>query len=111
VRADYTGASLYNAPVGYFLNPAAVTAPPVGAWGNAGRDSMTGPRQFSMSASMARAFRISDRLTLNLRIDAMNPLNHVVVTQLNTTVTNPLFGLPAAVNGMRSITTSLRATF
>jgi len=111
VRADYTGASLYNAPVGYFLNPAAVTAPPVGAWGNAGRDSMTGPRQFSMSASMARAFRISDRLTLNLRIDAMNPLNHVVVTQLNTTVTNPLFGLPAAVNGMRGITTSLRATF
>jgi hypothetical protein len=72
---------------------------------------MTGPRQFSMSASMARAFRISDRLTLNLRIDAMNPLNHVVVTQLNTTVTNPLFGLPAAVNGMRGITTSLRATF
>jgi hypothetical protein len=111
VRADYTGASLYNAPAGYFLNPAAVTAPPAGAWGNAGRDSMTGPRQFSMSASMARAFRVSDRLTLNLRIDATNPLNHVVVTQLNTTVTNPLFGLPAAVNGMRTVTTSLRATF
>jgi len=42
VRADYTGASLYDAPVGYFLNPAAVTAPTAGAWGNAGRDSMTG---------------------------------------------------------------------
>jgi hypothetical protein len=111
VRADYTGAALYDAPVGYFLNPAAVTAPAAGAWGNAGRDSMTGPRQFSMSASMARAFRVSDRLTLNLRIDATNPLNHVVVTQLNTTVTNPLFGLPAAVNGMRTVTTSLRATF
>jgi hypothetical protein len=111
VRADYTGTSLYNAPVGDFLNPAAVSAPLPGAWGNAGRDSMTGPRQFSMSASMARAFRVSDRLTLNLRIDATNPLNHVVVTQLNTTVTNALFGLPAAVNGMRGITTSLRATF
>jgi hypothetical protein len=46
---------------------------------------MTGPRQ-SMSASMARAFRVSDRLKLNLRIDAPNPLNHVVVTQLNTTM-------------------------
>jgi hypothetical protein len=111
VRADYTGAPLYDAPAGYFLNPAAVTAPSTGEWGNAGRDSMTGPRQFSMSASMARAFRLSDRLTLNLRVDATNPLNHVVVTQLNTTVTNPLFGLPAAVNGMRSVTTSLRVTF
>jgi hypothetical protein len=111
VRADYTGASLYNAPVGYFLNPAAVTAPQAGQWGNAGRDSMTGPGQFSMSASMARAFRVSERLTLNLRIDATNPLNHAVVTQLNTIVTNRLFGLPAAVNGMRSVITSLRATF
>ena len=111
VRADYTGAPLYDEPAGYFLNPAAVTAPPAGAWGNAGRDSITGPRQFSMSASMARAFRLSDRMTLNLRVDATNPLNHVVVTQLNTTVTNPLFGLPAAVNGMRTVTTSLRATF
>jgi len=88
-----------------------VTAPPAGAWGNAGRDSMTGSRQFSMSASMARAFRLSDRMTLNLRVDATNPLNYVVVTQLNTTVTNPLFGLAAAVNGMRTVTTSLRATF
>jgi len=111
VRADYTGASLYNAPVGYFLNPAAVTAPLAGQWGSAGRDSMTGPSQFSISASMARAFRVSDRLTLSLRVDSTNPLNHLVVTQLNTTVTNPLFGLPAAVNGMRSVTTSLRATF
>jgi len=111
VRADYTGAPLYDAPAGYLLNPAAVTAPAAGAWGNAGRDSMTGPRQFSMSASMARAFRVSDRVTLNLRIDSTNPLNHAVVTQLNTTVTNPLFGLPAAVNGMRSVTSSLRATF
>jgi trimeric autotransporter adhesin len=111
VRADYTGASLYDAPASYFLNPAAVTAPSAGEWGNAGRDSMTGPRQFSMSASMARAFRLSDRVTLNLRVDATNPLNHVVVTQLNTTVTNPLFGLPAAVNGMRAVITSLRVTF
>jgi hypothetical protein len=111
VRADYTGAPLYDAPVGYFLNPAAVTAPLAGEWGNAGRDSMTGPRQFSMSASMARAFRVSDRVTLNLRVDGTNPLNHVVVTQLNATVTNPLFGLPAAVNGMRTVTTGLRLTF
>jgi hypothetical protein len=111
VRADYTGAPLYNTPPGYALNPAAVTAPSAGAWGNAGRNSMSGPGQFSMSASMARAFRLSERVTLNVRLDANNPLNHVAVTQLNTIVTNPLFGLPSAVNGMRTVTTTLRATF
>jgi hypothetical protein len=111
VRADYTGAPLYKAPASYFLNPAAVSAPPAGQWGNTARNSMTGPPQLTMSASMARAFRVSDRLTLSLRLDANNPLNHVTVTQLNTTVTNPLFGLAAAVNGMRTVTTTLRATF
>jgi hypothetical protein len=111
IRADYTGASLYEAPPGYYLNPAAVTSPAPGQWGNAGRDSMTGPGQFSMSASMSRAFRLNERFTLNLRIDASNPLNHVVVTQLNTTVTNPLFGLPLAVNPMRTLTTTIRLTF
>jgi hypothetical protein len=56
VRADYTGAPLYAPPPAYSLNPAAVTVPAVGKWGNAGRDSMIGPGQFSMSASMSRHF-------------------------------------------------------
>jgi trimeric autotransporter adhesin len=111
VRANYTGAPLYDGPAGYFVNPAAVTAPSVGRWGNAGRDSITGPNQFSMSASMSRAFRLTERFTLNFRLDSNNPLNHVVVTQLNTTITNPLFGLPLAVNGMRTVTTTMRLTF
>jgi hypothetical protein len=111
VRADYTGVPLYDAPSGFYLNPAAVAVPLPGQWGNAGRDSMTGPGQFSMSASMSRAFRLNERFTLNLRIDAANPINHVVVTQLNTTVTNSLFGLPLAVNPMRTLTTTMRLTF
>jgi hypothetical protein len=112
VRADFTGASIYNAPAGYYLNPAAVTAPALGQWGNAGVDSMTGPGQFSISGSMARAFRLSERFTLNTRIDTSNPLNHVVVTQVGTTVTNPvLFGYPAAVNAMRTVKLTMRLTF
>jgi hypothetical protein len=111
VRADYTGAPLYDGPAGYFINPAAVTAPAQGQWGDAGRDSITGPSQFSMNASMARAFRLTDRFALNVRFDATNPLNHVVVTQVNTTITNPLFGLPQLVNPMRTVTTTLRLTF
>jgi len=111
IRPDYTGASLYGAPAGYFLNPAAVTAPTSGSWGNAGRNSITGPGQFSMNASMSRAFRLTDRFSLNLRLDAANPLNHVEFTSWNTTITSPQFGLPGGVNGMRTVTTTLRLTF
>jgi len=111
VRADYTGAPLYAAPSGYFLNPAAVAAPLAGQWGNAGVGSMRGPAQFSMNASMQRAFRLNDRFTLNARIDANNPLNHVAVTGINAIITSPQFGWPSQVNGMRTVTTTMRLTF
>ena len=111
IRASFTGASVYDAPNGLFLNPAAFTAPAAGQWGNASRYSITGPGQFTMAASMTRAFRLSDRFTLNLRIDANNPLNHVTFPNWNTTVGSTQFGLPNSANAMRSVTTNMRLTF
>lgn len=111
IRPEYTGASLYTAPPGLFLNPAAYSAPPAGQWGNAGRDSIAGPAQFTLNASLARTFRLSDRLNLDLRVDSTNALNDVVFTAWNTTVKSVQFGLPAAANAMRSIQTTLRLRF
>jgi trimeric autotransporter adhesin len=110
IRPDYTGAPIYSAPPGLFLNPAAFAAPVSGQWGTAGRNSITGPSQFSMIASLGRVFRLTDKLNLEARLDATNILNHVVfgsyITQLN-----PQFGLPNSPNGMRSILTTVRLRF
>jgi trimeric autotransporter adhesin len=111
IRPDYTGEPLYAATLSYFLNPAAYTAPLPGQWGNAGRDSITGPAQFSLNASLGRTFRVSDRLNLDLRVDATNALNHVTFTTWNTIVNSAQFGLPAAANAMRSMQTTLRLRF
>ncbi len=46
IRPEYTGQSVTDAPGGRHLNPAAYIAPLPGQWGNAGRDSITGPAQF-----------------------------------------------------------------
>jgi len=110
VRPDYTGQSLYTAPSGLFLNPFAVTAPAAGQWGNAGRDSITGPSQFSMNGSMTRSFKLNDRFNLQATFSATNPLNHPVVNSWGSTV-GPQFGLPLSVNGMRSVQTTLRLSF
>ncbi|HTC33073.1 MAG TPA: carboxypeptidase regulatory-like domain-containing protein [Bryobacteraceae bacterium] len=110
LRPDYTGASVYNAPAGYFLNPAAYTAPLAGQWGNAGRDSITGPAQFTLNASVARTFRLNDRLNADLRIDSTNPINHVTFPNWNTTL-GPLFGLPGPANAMRSLITRFVVRF
>lgn len=111
IRPAATGASPYAAPPGYFLNPAAYAAPTPGNWGNAGRNSIIGPAQFSLSASMGRTFRIKDRVMIDLRIDSANVINHVTFPSWNTTVTSAQFGLPNAANPMRSVQTTLRARF
>ncbi len=111
IRPNYTGAPLYAAQPGFFLNPAAYTAPLPGQWGNAGRDTITGPAQLTLNASLGRTFRVSDRFTLDLRVDATNALNHVSFTNWNTIVNSTQFGLPAAANAMRSLQTTLRLRF
>ncbi|MGI8742058.1 MAG: TonB-dependent receptor [Bryobacteraceae bacterium] len=111
IRPDYTGAPLYDAPPGLFLNPSAYAAPAPGRWGNAGRDSIVGPAQFSFNASLGRTFRVADRVSLDLRVDSVNALNSVTFINWNTTVTSSQFGLPAAANAMRSVQTTLRARF
>lgn len=111
IRPDYTGAPLYNAPDGFFLNPMAYAAPASGRWGNAGRNSITGPSQVTLNASMGRMFRVSDKLSLDMRVDATNTLNHPVFPSWNTTVNGAQFGLPNPANPMRSIQTTARLRF
>ncbi len=111
VRANYVGGDPYAAPPGLFLNPAAYAAPLPGQWGNAGRNTITGPNQLTLNASASRTFRWGDRLNADLRIDANNALNHPVFSTWNTVITSAQFGLPTNANAMRTVQTSLRVRF
>ena len=116
IRPDLTGAPINASTTpGVFLNPAAFAAPPTGQWGNAPRDSITGPAQFSLNASMSRSFHVKDRYNLDLRFDSTNLLNHVTFTSYNTSITpfgvNPLFGTAINPNQMRVVKTTLRLRF
>jgi len=111
IRPDFTGADIDAAPAGLFLNPAAVAAPAPGRWGNAGRNSINGPRQFGLNASMARTFRMSDRLSADFRIDATNALNVVTYTAWDVVANSGQFGLPIAANNMRSVRSTFRMRF
>jgi hypothetical protein len=111
IRPDYTGAPLYNPPAGLYLNPAAYAVPQSGQWGNAGRNTIIGPSQFGLNASLGRIFQMTERFSLDLRVDATNALNHVTFPSWNTTVTSTQFGLPNPANAMRSVQTSVRLRF
>ncbi|MGB6133956.1 MAG: TonB-dependent receptor [Acidobacteriaceae bacterium] len=111
LRPNVTGAPLYKGPAGYFLNAAAYAAPAAGEWGDARRDSIVGPDEFTLDAALARTFRLRSTRNLDVRIDATNPLNHASYTDWNTVVNGTTFGLPAAVNPMRSLQVTGRLRF
>ena len=111
LRPDYTGEPLYAASGGRNLNPAAVAAPAPGRWGNAGRNSIQGPGQWTVNASVSRTFRSNERVSLDFRVDALNVLNTVNFPAWNTIVGNPQFGLPSVASPMRTIQSTLRARF
>jgi hypothetical protein len=111
LRPDVTGATLYSAAPGYYLNAAAYTAPAAGQWGNARRDSIIGPDQFSLDSAMARTFRVRTKWNLDVRAEASNLLNHAAWTAWNTTINSTVFGLPTAANPMRSLQLTGRLRF
>lgn len=116
VRPNRTAADLYAASNGYHLNAAAFSQPAQGQWGNAGRYSIEGPGAVTLDSSFSRVFKLRDPLSLDVRVDASNLLNHVVYTGWNTvygndTALNTTFGLPAAARSMRSFELSGRLRF
>ena len=111
IRPDYTAAPLYSAPPGLSLNPAAFAAPARGSWGNAGRNSIRGPVQFTTTATMSRTFRLTAKYNMDLRVDSSNPLNHVTFPSWNANINSAQFGLPMSANAMRSLQTTIRVRF
>ena len=99
------------------LNAAAYEAPAPVQWGTAGRDSITGPNQFTLDSSLARTFRPHGKTYLDLTVNATNLLNHPDFTGWNTvwngaSLTNAQqFGLPVAAASMRSLQTTIRLRF
>jgi hypothetical protein len=111
IRPDVVSGSTGSAPAGFYADPSAYAAPAPGHWGNAGRNSITGPRQFSFDAGLGRSFLWGDRLTLDWRINATNVLNRVTYANVNTIVGSSQFGLPTLANPMRKVQSSLRLRF
>ena len=79
-RSSFTRAAPAAFPT---LNPAAyVCAWHTGEWGNAGRNSITGPGQLAVNLSLGRTFRWRDRFHIDLRFDSLNALNQRYVHEL-----------------------------
>ena len=111
IRPSLTGAPIYGGQSGRHLNAAAFSAPAAGQWGTAGRDSLTGPNQFSFNSSLARTFRPHGKSYLDIAILSTNTLNHAAFSSWTNSVTSTQFGLPMAPGAMRSLQISAHLRF
>jgi hypothetical protein len=111
LRPSLTGASPNQTSGRAHINASAYAAPAAGTWGTAGRNSVTGPAQFSLDGALQRTFRPGKRYFLDVRFDATNLMNHAVSSSWNTIVGNTQFGLPVSVNPMRSLQGTFRLRF
>jgi hypothetical protein len=108
-RAQATGLPVTSG-AGFF-NTAAFVVPAAGTFGDAGRDTIPGIPQFTLTASFFRSFRIDDKRRIEFRIDSTNPVNHVNITGINTTVGSIPYGLPTNAGAMRTVTATVRLRF
>ena len=110
-RPSLTGESLEPTTDGSYVNPLAFAAPASGEWGTAPRNAFNGPAPFSMNGSVARTFRIGERMNMDWRIDATNLLNRVTFSGVNAQINSPQFGLANRTNDMRRLRTSVNFRF
>jgi hypothetical protein len=109
-RAEATGLNLSSS--GDFFNLAAFTVPPPGEFGNAGRNTITGPGLFAVNLAIGRTFQLDEaRRRLEFRVEANNVFNNVTFTNINTVVNATNYGLPISAASMRIMYALVRFRF
>ena len=68
--------ALDNPTINSWFNVNAFAAPSPGTFGNMGRNVLNGPGMWNLSTTLAKSFRITERIGLDLSGNATNVLNH-----------------------------------
>ena len=132
LRANVTGAriTLSNPTTGEWFNTAAFCAPASGfgssstpgtvsactnpngtSFGDAGRNIITGPMQYTFDMNLSKSITIKESRSLELRVQAANVFNTPYFSSINTVVNSLTYGQVTSVGSMRRITFLTRFRF
>ncbi len=94
----------------HWFNTAAFTNP-TGAFGDAGRDIIIGPRTVDVDMAFGKTIQVKEMQSLELRFSANNVFNHARFTSIDTTLGSPTFGQVISVGSMRKGQITMRYRF
>ena len=93
-----------------FFNKAAFVVP-AGEYGTASRNSIEGPGQVSVNASLSRTIEFGGTRSFEARVTANNVFNTVQYSGINTTENSANFGEVTSAAAMRSLLMQARYRF
>jgi hypothetical protein len=93
-----------------YINPAAFTAPAPGTFGNASKNSMRGPGSFNADAGLLKNFS-AEYLKFQFRAEFFNVLNHVNLSNPNSSIGAANFGDITGGSSARVGQLALKMTF
>jgi len=92
-RPDLAGKVTYPHTVGEWFNTNAFQAPTIGAWGNAGHNSLRGPGRDNWNLSLFKSFAFNESGSrLELRAESFNTWNHTEFDQVSSALGSSNFG-------------------
>jgi hypothetical protein len=93
-RPDQIGSVSYPHTVAEWFNTSAFVAPAVGAWGDAGHNSLRGPGRDNWNLSLFKSFVLSEARgsRLELRVESFNTWNHTEFNQVSNGLGSSNFG-------------------
>ena len=108
-NSAYTGAShglLYQ-----YVNPNLYTPNAIGTFGNAGHFSLRGPGYLGVDVALGREFNLTERVTLHVRAEAFNVLNHPNFNLPSANISSSTFGQITTAGDPRILQASMKLSF
>jgi len=95
-----------------WFNTAAFRLPDPGTFGDAGRNTITGPGSWTVNMNLSRSIALKgEARRLLVTVQGSNLLNHANYTGINTVVNSNAFGRVTSVGQMRRVQVNLRYMF
>ena len=107
---QYTSGSR-NARIAQWFTTNSFTAPANNTFGNAGRNILIGPGTFNIDFSVHKEFTIAERFRLQYRAEFFNVLNHPLLNNPDTTITDSTFGQISSARDPRITQMALKLIF